>query len=40
MYDVVGAVSDADARELRAQAETLLGEVLAWLRSARPELAP
>jgi len=38
MYDLAGGVSATEARELRGQAERLLGDVLDWLRAQRPEL--
>jgi hypothetical protein len=38
MYDLAGSVSSTEARELRVQAERLLAEVTAWIRTERPTL--
>jgi hypothetical protein len=39
-YDRAGAASDDEAKELIKFAKDLRGEVLAWLRKNRPDLAP
>jgi len=40
MYDLAGSVSSTEARELRVQAERLLAEISAWIRTERPTLLP
>jgi hypothetical protein len=39
-YDAVGAVSQSEADELRAFATELRTDVIAWLRTRHPSLAP
>lgn len=40
IYDVVGAITSAEAREILAAARELVDDIRAWLASTHPELMP
>jgi len=38
VYDIAGSISEAEATEVRKEAEALLNDVLAWIHKDHPEL--